>query len=529
MTASDARAAAPAENGDPARTGSKPSNAANGDGGARPNQDEGVRPNPFLAEVMSEEDGNMRTGLTPDFDMYKQNDMNSLSMEQSPQSTSALLAMVSQPAVSNMSNPISTAIASEGLAAFSSTPYTAPFSTQAGAGPASLAPTKAPVTDPESVSGHTFRPNIANAPAADTLNMTFGRSVNNSGGQPSGSSGVESIGMVSQSSDPTPASAQAPASNTGVRSSPMDSKSMSDDRSARNAGPHNPRGVGEIGAASGLYMLSQGHNDSEQGEQSRDTDKNHDDRSSDAGTGAKRRRGARGATQPKTEDAEEDQAEDASGSGTNSGRSTSRGSRSSNKPESNAENDDTPEDSEVAKRKNFLERNRQAALKCRQRKKAWLASLQAKVEYLQSDNESLQGTVEALRSEVMFLKSQLLQQQNRSQLEQENKDGSDDVARSISNSFGPLNVTVGGGFVGYNPTSAASNPLLASMDHVSHASSQQSPPTSQAQSSMENTMGGIPAFNGQAMPRMTQVPTLSQPMMQQYAPKQSYPGGRSSG
>lgn len=63
------------------------------------------------------------------------------------------------------------------------------------------------------------------------------------------------------------------------------------------------------------------------------------------------------------------------------------------------------------KRKNFLERNRQAALKCRQRKKAWLASLQAKVEYLQSDNENLQGSVSALRNEVMFLKSQLMQAQ----------------------------------------------------------------------------------------------------------------------
>lgn len=68
-----------------------------------------------------------------------------------------------------------------------------------------------------------------------------------------------------------------------------------------------------------------------------------------------------------------------------------------------------PEDEE--KRKNFLERNRQAALKCRQRKKAWLASLQAKVEYLQTDNEHLQGTVGALRNEIMFLKSQLLQTQ----------------------------------------------------------------------------------------------------------------------
>ena len=60
------------------------------------------------------------------------------------------------------------------------------------------------------------------------------------------------------------------------------------------------------------------------------------------------------------------------------------------------------------KRRNFLERNRQAALKCRQRKKAWLQSLQAKVEFLTADNEGLQNTVGALRSEIVYLKTQLM-------------------------------------------------------------------------------------------------------------------------
>ncbi|KAE8249897.1 hypothetical protein A4X13_0g5030 [Tilletia indica] len=59
------------------------------------------------------------------------------------------------------------------------------------------------------------------------------------------------------------------------------------------------------------------------------------------------------------------------------------------------------------KRKNFLERNRQAALKCRQRKKAWLASLQARVEYLTGDNEQLQTTVARQAQEIMYLKSAL--------------------------------------------------------------------------------------------------------------------------
>ncbi|GBC00677.1 hypothetical protein RclHR1_03940003 [Rhizophagus clarus] len=60
------------------------------------------------------------------------------------------------------------------------------------------------------------------------------------------------------------------------------------------------------------------------------------------------------------------------------------------------------------KRRNFLERNRQAALKCRQRKKQWLANLQAKVEYLTNDNESLQSQAQSLREEILNLKTLLL-------------------------------------------------------------------------------------------------------------------------
>ncbi|KAI8358507.1 hypothetical protein EDC96DRAFT_514573 [Choanephora cucurbitarum] len=65
-----------------------------------------------------------------------------------------------------------------------------------------------------------------------------------------------------------------------------------------------------------------------------------------------------------------------------------------------------PEDEE--KRKNFLERNRLAALKCRQRKKQWLNNLQARVEFLTNDNEQLQMEAEALRKEIMDLKTLLI-------------------------------------------------------------------------------------------------------------------------
>ncbi|KAI1911222.1 Transcription factor [Ophidiomyces ophidiicola] len=60
------------------------------------------------------------------------------------------------------------------------------------------------------------------------------------------------------------------------------------------------------------------------------------------------------------------------------------------------------------KRKNFLERNRVAALKCRQRKKQWLANLQAKVEMFSQENENLSSTVTKLREEIVTLKSVLL-------------------------------------------------------------------------------------------------------------------------
>ncbi|OBZ73097.1 hypothetical protein A0H81_06997 [Grifola frondosa] len=55
------------------------------------------------------------------------------------------------------------------------------------------------------------------------------------------------------------------------------------------------------------------------------------------------------------------------------------------------------------KRRNLLERNRQApaALKCHQRKKAWLAPLQAKVEYLQNENEQLTSALVVSRSHRM--------------------------------------------------------------------------------------------------------------------------------
>jgi hypothetical protein len=66
------------------------------------------------------------------------------------------------------------------------------------------------------------------------------------------------------------------------------------------------------------------------------------------------------------------------------------------------------EEKEEAKKKNVLERNRQAALKCRQRKKQWIADLQSRVEFLSTDNDQLQHQAEHLREEIINLKTLLL-------------------------------------------------------------------------------------------------------------------------
>lgn len=52
---------------------------------------------------------------------------------------------------------------------------------------------------------------------------------------------------------------------------------------------------------------------------------------------------------------------------------------------------------------------RVAALKCRQRKKQWLANLQTKVEIFSTENDSLSAQVTQLREEIVGLKTILLQ------------------------------------------------------------------------------------------------------------------------
>ncbi len=73
---------------------------------------------------------------------------------------------------------------------------------------------------------------------------------------------------------------------------------------------------------------------------------------------------------------------------------------------SNTSNEPTkPED---VKRSKFLERNRVAASKCRQKKKEWTQNLENRARELQKNNNQLRMVVDSCRQEVLFLKGELL-------------------------------------------------------------------------------------------------------------------------
>lgn len=64
------------------------------------------------------------------------------------------------------------------------------------------------------------------------------------------------------------------------------------------------------------------------------------------------------------------------------------------------------------RRKKFLERNRVAAYKCRQKKKSWMQDLEQKAEISTLRNEELRNTVAQLKEESMFLRNLLLSHGN---------------------------------------------------------------------------------------------------------------------
>uniref|UniRef100_A0AAY4C731 BZIP domain-containing protein n=1 Tax=Denticeps clupeoides TaxID=299321 RepID=A0AAY4C731_9TELE len=60
------------------------------------------------------------------------------------------------------------------------------------------------------------------------------------------------------------------------------------------------------------------------------------------------------------------------------------------------------------RRRRFLERNRAAASRCRQKRKIWISALEKRAEELETTNTTLANEVKELRSEVAHLKELLL-------------------------------------------------------------------------------------------------------------------------
>ncbi|KAJ1939805.1 hypothetical protein FBU59_004000 [Linderina macrospora] len=75
------------------------------------------------------------------------------------------------------------------------------------------------------------------------------------------------------------------------------------------------------------------------------------------------------------------------------------------------ENDDSSEEMDEKRRK-FLERNRVAASKCRQKKKMWIKELERRAEDATMQNRTLHLAVAQLKEEVIILKTQLLAHRN---------------------------------------------------------------------------------------------------------------------
>jgi len=171
-------------------------------------------------------------------------------------------------------------------------------------------------------------------------------------------------------------------------------------------------------AANGLFLLSQAHQELTKREeaQARAGAGPPDGGASQARRGAKRKSidgppPARGTTHKRPRAATRGRRAKASASAEEDDDSVDeddmRAAVEEERENSRAQNGTKKPETEEEKRRNFLERNRQAALKCRQRKKAWLAKLQAEVEFLKNENERLTSALVSSRDEISRLNALL--------------------------------------------------------------------------------------------------------------------------
>ncbi|KAI4243326.1 MAG: hypothetical protein L6R40_003498 [Gallowayella cf. fulva] len=75
---------------------------------------------------------------------------------------------------------------------------------------------------------------------------------------------------------------------------------------------------------------------------------------------------------------------------------------------SNSSSGQGPSSVEDVRRSKFLERNRVAASKCRQKKKEWTQNLENRARELQKENHSLRAMIDSMREEMLFIKGEML-------------------------------------------------------------------------------------------------------------------------
>ncbi|KAK9352101.1 Aft1 HRA domain-containing protein [Lipomyces doorenjongii] len=184
-------------------------------------------------------------------------------------------------------------------------------------------------------------------------------------------------------------------------------------------------------AANGLYLLSQGQQQQAEASKTPDENKAGNDGKADKKKMTAGRKNSRKADEAVTTSNKRQKP--------NATQVLPRSESRSMSPPKNEDDEeetaDTRKMTDEEKRKNFLERNRVAALKCRQRKKQWLANLQAKVEYYGNENDALNAQVTALREQVVNLKALLLT----------HKDCS--ASRALPPGQDPINIALGQDFV----------------------------------------------------------------------------------
>ncbi|KAI7905543.1 uncharacterized protein BX663DRAFT_429897 [Cokeromyces recurvatus] len=120
------------------------------------------------------------------------------------------------------------------------------------------------------------------------------------------------------------------------------------------------------------------------------------------------------------------------------------------------------------RRKKFLERNRVAAYKCRQKKKNWMQELEHKAEIQNAYNEELRALVAQLKEESMYLRNLLLTHGNcncesvQAYLRKTSAEITNNVVPTNANndlSYSRRSSLVSGSNIPYHPTSFKSNTM----------------------------------------------------------------------